>query len=223
MGGLASSIEGSSGVLTAVIDGLGTRIKGMFATAFDSAKESAASGITGVSETLSAGLNKAVSFLQSLPAQALQWGVDFINGLRDGILSGAASITDAVRSIAESIRSYLHFSVPDIGPLKDYESWMPDFTSSLARGFESGKEDILDKIRALASDISILTQASTAKAATAAATMISSRTSNVTQNVSISNAYNGTAAEGAKNVVKAMRKSAYDATAYMARGLAHAN
>ena len=34
---------------------------------------------------------------------------------------------------------FLHFSVPDEGPLTDFESWMPDFMSGLAEGIEKSR------------------------------------------------------------------------------------
>ena len=204
LSGMASGVEGSSGKLLSAINALGARIR------------------TAVRETLSGVSVESEGVLGRLPERAFQWGADFINGLRGGIMSGVNSIVGAVRSVAENIRSYLHFSAPDVGPLKDYERWMPDFTAGLAEGLERGETTVLDKIRDLASGISILTQSASATAATAAATMITNRTSNVTQNVNINNAYNGTPSEGAKSVTKAMRKSAYDATAYLARGLAAA-
>lgn len=49
------------------------------------------------------------------------------------------SVVSAVSDVASTIRSYLHFSVPDEGPLTDYESWMPDFMQGLAKGIESNK------------------------------------------------------------------------------------
>ena len=44
----------------------------------------------------------------------------------------------------------------------------------------------------------------------------------MTQNVNIANSYTGGTPETQKNVSKAMKKSASDATAQMARGLAYA-
>ena len=41
--------------------------------------------------------------------------------------------------VADTIRSFLHFSVPDEGPLTDFESWMPDFMSGLAKGIQKTK------------------------------------------------------------------------------------
>ena len=57
-------------------------------------------------------------------------------GIVNGIRSCMSSLTSAVSDIAAKIRSFLHFSVPDEGPLTDYESWMPDFMGGLAKGIE---------------------------------------------------------------------------------------
>ena len=43
-------------------------------------------------------------------------------------------MASAVSGVADRIRSFLHFSVPDEGPLADMESWMPDFMQGLANG-----------------------------------------------------------------------------------------
>ena len=45
-------------------------------------------------------------------------------GIVNGIKSAVGAVTDAVNGVANKIRSVLHFSVPDEGPLTDYESWM---------------------------------------------------------------------------------------------------
>ena len=50
------------------------------------------------------------------------------------------SLADSVSNIADTIRSYLHFSVPDVGPLTDFESWMPDFMNGLADGINKSKK-----------------------------------------------------------------------------------
>ena len=80
------------------------------------------------------GFQAAIDFITSLPGKALQWGKDFIQGLIDGIKSKIGAIVDSVRGIADTITSWLHFSKPDIGPLREYEKWMPDFMSGMAKG-----------------------------------------------------------------------------------------
>ena len=58
-------------------------------------------------------------------------------------------------NVAETIRSFLHFSVPDEGPLTDYESWMPDFMSGLVKGIEKSRGMIAKAVDAVASDMVI--------------------------------------------------------------------
>ena len=184
------------------------------------------SGITGTIETVKStivdGFTAAIEWIKSLPEQAIQWGADIINGIVNGIKGAIGGIGDAVKGVAEKITSFLHFSVPDEGPLTDYESWMPDFMQGLAKGIGDNEDVVLDKVRNLTSGIAMLTKAATAKARTAAAGAINNIRSSVTQNVNIDNTYNGGGAEAQKNVSKAMRKSATDATTEMARALEYA-
>ena len=48
---------------------------------------------------------------------------------------------------------YLHFSVPDIGPLTEYESWMPDFMKGLAEGIEKSRSMVEKAIGHVSSDL----------------------------------------------------------------------
>lgn len=96
------------------------------------------SGISGMSSSILSAvrnvLNAGINLIKSLPSQAVQWGKDFINGLAGGIMSAARALLDSVKSIAKSIASFLHFSRPDVGPLRDYETWMPDMIDGMAEG-----------------------------------------------------------------------------------------
>lgn len=106
------------------------------------------------------GFNSAVSFLKSLPSEALTWGKDFIEGLVSGIKSKIGSVVDAVSGIGDKIRSFLHFSVPDEGPLTDYETWMPDFMEGLSKGIERSKHMVTNSIKGLSTDIKVNTTSS---------------------------------------------------------------
>jgi hypothetical protein len=57
-----------------------------------------------------------------------------------GIRSCIGSVADSVTEVADTIRSFLHFSVPDVGPLTDFEDWMPDFMKGLADGINKSKK-----------------------------------------------------------------------------------
>ena len=49
--------------------------------------------------------------------------------------------------------TFLHFSVPDEGPLADYETWMPDFMKGLASGMEKNWNLVEKAVKDVASDI----------------------------------------------------------------------
>lgn len=83
---------------------------------------------------LPAVVEDAVSPVKSLGSRGYTWGEDFGNGLAAGILASAPAISGAVSSVTDIIYSNLHFSKPDTGPLRDYETWMPDFVQGLANG-----------------------------------------------------------------------------------------
>ena len=191
-------------------------------TTFSNILSGITSTIGSIKDGIVNGFQAAIDFITGLPSQAIQWGKDFIGGLKDGIMSGVQGIVDAVKGIGDKIKSFLHFSVPDEGPLTDYESWMPDFMSGLAQGIGDSEDTVLDKVKGVANGIKTLMQGATASAATAASSQVNNTTSNMTQNVNINNSYSGGSAETQKNVSKAMNKSATDATTQMARGLAYA-
>lgn len=85
------------------------------------------------------GFDKAVGFIKRLESESFQWGADFIGGIVNSIKSMIGKVGEAVSAVANKIRSFLHFFVPDEGPLTGYESWMPDFISGLARGIEKSR------------------------------------------------------------------------------------
>lgn len=97
-----------------------------------------------VAQTIKDGIGRAIDWIKGLPGQAFEWGADFMSGMAKGIMSFANSVIESVRGIANKIRGLLHFSRPDYGPLRDYETWMPDFMHGLARGIKSNAYKVDD-------------------------------------------------------------------------------
>lgn len=87
-----------------------------------------------VGDTVREGFEDAISFITSLPSKALEWGHDFIEGLKQGIKDRIDGVVESVKGLAGKISSFLHFSRPDEGPLRNYETWMPDMMQGLANG-----------------------------------------------------------------------------------------
>ena len=111
------------------------------------------SALSSLGSVVQDGFQSAISFITSLPGRALQWGMDFINGIAEGVRRAIGNVVGAVSDVADAIRSYLHFSVPDVGPLTDYESWMPDFMGGLARGIEKSRGLVRKAVEGVAGDM----------------------------------------------------------------------
>ena len=111
------------------------------------------SALASLGSVVQNGFQSAIGFITSLPGRALQWGMDFINGIAEGIRSAIGNVVSAVSDVADKIRSFLHFSVPDEGPLTDYESWMPDFMGGLARGIEKSRGLVRKAVEGVAGDM----------------------------------------------------------------------
>ena len=99
-----------------------------------------------------------MNFIKNLGSQAVQWGADIINNIVCGIKSKINAVADAVKGIADKIRSFLHFSVPDEGPLTDFESWMPDFMKGLAKGIDKSKKYVEAAVSGVADAMTLTMQ-----------------------------------------------------------------
>jgi hypothetical protein len=61
-----------------------------------------------------------------------------ITNLINGIKSEISSLISTVQNIAGQIAKYLHFSVPDEGPLSDFDKTPGDMIDMLANGLKNG-------------------------------------------------------------------------------------
>ena len=99
-------------------------------------------------------VNNIIGRISSLPSQLYNWGVDMVKGIADGIRSAIHYVTSAVKSVASKVKSYLHFSRPDEGPLVEYESWMPDMVEGLSDSLRKASPELISQTEALASGMS---------------------------------------------------------------------
>ena len=141
--------NGIKNTVSTVVNG----IKNTVSTVFNNIKSSISGTMGNIVSVIKNGFNHAISFITSLPSKALQWGKDMIMGIVNGIKSCIGAVGDAVSSVANKIKSFLHFSVPDEGPLTDYESWMPDFMKGLAKGIEDSKRMVAKAVDGVAADM----------------------------------------------------------------------
>ena len=83
----------------------------------------------------------------------VQWGKDAINGFIKGIKQMIGQVGNAAKSVANKIKSFLHFSRPDEGPLREYEKWMPDMIKGLAKTMEQSSNILGKQSKELAQEI----------------------------------------------------------------------
>lgn len=99
-------------------------------------------------------VNNIVGKIRSLPSQLYNWGVDMIQGIANGIKSAIHHVTSAVSDVANKIKSFLHFSRPDEGPLAEYETWMPDMVEGLSDSLRKASPELISQTEALANGMS---------------------------------------------------------------------
>ena len=104
---------------------------------------SMANGLKGFTQST---LSGALDYIKGLPGQARQWGKDLISGFIDGIIGNVGNLINSVKNVAATIASYLHFSRPDIGPLRDYETWMPDMMQGMASSLRANVYRLTDAL-----------------------------------------------------------------------------
>lgn len=113
-------------------------MKNAAVNAFTNLKNSISNTVSNIKNAIVNGFSNAVSYIKSLPSQAWSWGADIINNIVNGIRAKIGAVKDAISNVASTIKSYIHFSVPDVGPLADANTYMPDFMKLIAGGIEKG-------------------------------------------------------------------------------------
>ena len=126
--------------ISSKISSIMSTIKSTISSIWDNIKSAVSTKVSGVKTAIQDGFQAAVDWIKGLASDAWNWGADIISGIIDGIKSMINNLADTVTGVADTIRDFLHFSVPDKGPLTDYESWMPDFMKGLADGIDKSKK-----------------------------------------------------------------------------------
>ncbi len=160
-------------------------------TVWNNIKNGITNTINGIKESIINGFRSAVEYVHDLIFQARSWGSDMIQNIINGLHDNLQDLADGVINVANTIREYLHFSVPDKGPLTDYQKWMPDFMQGMAQGIERSRGLIQEAISHVSSDM-IITPTATAAligggSMAAAVSNTTTNNSNVTYNFNQTN------------------------------------
>ena len=204
------------------IAGIASGIWGAITTAFTNILTSITSTVGGIRDAIVEGFQEAIDWITSLPEQAVQWGADIINAIVDGITGAVGAVGEAVSGVADKIKSFLGFSVPEDGPLSDFDTYMPDMIDLMVKGITEGKARVSEALQGLAGDMSVMATANVVSPRTAATATGSNQINRtVVLNSNINNTFNGERA-AQQRMAGAAKQSARDVTSELARGLAYA-
>lgn len=92
--------------------------------------------LVGIVELVGAILEAFGELAPQLVNNAIEWGADMIDALVSGITNAIPNLIAGVQNVAQTIADYLHFSVPDKGPLSDFDKSGGDMVDTFIQGME---------------------------------------------------------------------------------------
>ncbi|WP_032077588.1 transglycosylase SLT domain-containing protein [Clostridium drakei] len=81
---------------------------------------------------------------KSMIPETNKWGKDIPDNLAKGIRNNTKSVTDAVTFMASKVRELIHFSVPDKGPLSDFDTYSVDMLKNFGTGIKNNTKLVTD-------------------------------------------------------------------------------
>lgn len=84
-----------------------------------------------------------------------EWGKDLTEEMSEGMTSNQSKswIQGAAATVAGWISDFLHFSVPEKGPLSDMDKSMPDMINLMTEGIYSNEYKLINAANKLAKDL----------------------------------------------------------------------
>ena len=148
--------EGVGNIVSGLGDWLGTTwgsIKETASNAWDNMKSSVSSKASALKESAVNAMNNMKDGIKGVLSKASEWGSDMMSNLSSGISGAIGKVRGAVSNVASVIRSFLHFSEPDVGALSDFHTYMPDMIDLMTKGMMEGVPKVEQSASALGSAI----------------------------------------------------------------------
>lgn len=117
------------------------------------------SGTVNIKSTVQSCVNKATSWLSGLGGSSYTWGNHMISGFANGISENMWKVAGQVKNAANIVASWLHFTRPDTGPLREYEQWMPHMMEGLGRTLAASTPRFIGQVKSLSQSMSGAMQA----------------------------------------------------------------
>lgn len=79
-------------------------------------------------------------------AEAKTWGKDLIDNFISGIKQKWENLKQTVSNVAQSVKDFLGFSEPKLGPLSNFHTYAPDMMDLFAKGIRDNEHVVTDQI-----------------------------------------------------------------------------
>jgi len=171
---ISSAINGAKNIITTVwnavsgfISSVMETIKSIFSTGWNIVKDTvgsvwgairsaASGGISGLVDLVATIPKKLFNILGNLGKTAVNWGKDLLAGFINGVKSKIGDLKNTIAGVGDKVKSFLHFTEPDEGPLKNFNSWAPDMMKNYSRGILDNKYLVANAVSDVASDVATL-------------------------------------------------------------------
>lgn len=143
----------------------GNNIKSKISESWSNASNTVKEKVANLKNNISTGLNNTKIIISNwgnnvrntftnLGKKASTWGKDLVSNMANGIKNNISKVTNAVNSVANKIKSFLHFTEPDEGPLSNFHTYMPDMIDLMVNGIRANTNKVKDEIENLAGTMS---------------------------------------------------------------------
>ena len=153
---VSTLIDNGTEIIDNVVSGIGSvidDIKSKGSEIIDKVIEGISDAIDSLIDAGSDIIDKVKEGVDGVIGDAVSWGSDLASNFASGISSGISWVSNAASSVASAVRSFLHFSEPDVGPLSDFHTYAPDMIKLWCSGIYSNLDKVESSSNAMADSV----------------------------------------------------------------------
>ena len=139
---LIGALAGPVGLLAAFIYKNWDNIKAGTLKIWDNIKTGISNALGTIKTTIVSGLEKAWAYIKSIPAEAVSWGKEIVQGLIKGITQKFADLWKTIENIASGIKNRIKSALN----IKSPSGIMEEFGRMVAEGLAQGIEESAPKV-----------------------------------------------------------------------------
>lgn len=145
---IKNAYNSNGGGIKGIVAATMTGVKEYYKTGFDAVNAITGGKLGDMLNTVKNKMSNVKSTIQntlkSVVNSALTWGKDLIDNFVGGITNGISKVGDAVKKIADKVKSLIGFSEPEDGPLSKFHTFAPDMIDLFTKGIKENMPQ-LDK------------------------------------------------------------------------------